>query len=151
MCTTLCKFFFVCKCHKNKDRNQPQTHTQTRQEWMIFIYKKLNGARKVYLYYIYLVCVFCYFRENPTCVFWIGSTLWNTCNIPVYIILIKRKKRKKRRKYSVHNFSWHMQYSKTFWVISRRITDIEYDYNIYNIFLAVLCHDFNRQNIATEN
>ena len=44
-----------------------------------------------------------------------------------------------------------MQYSETFWVISRRITDIEYDYNIYNIFLAVLCHDFNRQNIATEN
>ena len=38
--------------------------------------------------------MFWYSKESPACVSWVYSTLWNTCNISMHIILIKRKKKK---------------------------------------------------------
>ena len=81
-----------------------------RTEWTIFIFKNLcDGGIKVYLYYIHLVCMFWYSKENPACVLWIDSTLWNTRNILLNIIRMKRKE-KKRWKESLREMCPNMEF-----------------------------------------
>ena len=65
--------------------------------------------RKKYNCVIYILYVLLYQKALP------GLRLnpWNTCNISMYIILMKRKE-KKKRKYSFRNFSEHMQHYEKF-------------------------------------
>ena len=60
--------------------------------------KTVCREKSTFILNVYLVCMFCYSKENPACVSWIDSTLWNSCNISMHIIIIKRKERKNRRK-----------------------------------------------------
>ena len=81
--------------------------------WSLFACKDLGGERKVY-WYIDHVYIFWHSKEHPGCVSWIDSTLSSMRNISVHLILIKRKKRKRNKKYSVYNFSEHVQHCETF-------------------------------------
>ena len=81
-----------------------------RTGWTIFTFKNLyDGEIKVYLYYIHLVRMFWYSKENPACVLRIDSTLWNTCNILPNIIPMK-KKEKKRWKESLREMCPNMEF-----------------------------------------
>ena len=41
-----------------------------RNRWTMFVCKKLYGERKAILHYIYLLCMFWYYKENLACVLW---------------------------------------------------------------------------------
>ena len=63
-------------------------------------------------------------KENPVCILWIDSTLWNMCNILMRITYNYEKKGKKRKKYPVYNFLEHVPQSEIFWkIIKHSITN----------------------------
>ena len=79
-----------------------------------YLLVKTLVERETYIDNIYHVYIFWYSKEHPGCVSWIDSTLSSMRNISVHLILIKRNKRKRNKKYSVYNFSKHVQHCETF-------------------------------------
>ena len=111
---------------------------------MHFSCVKIVLGKCVYLYCIYLACIFYYslqfifymwiphskecYKKRELIIIqkwtlfndsWLDSSSWITCNISMQRVIIGRKKGKKRKqKYSVHNFSEHLQHYEAFWKVN---------------------------------
>ena len=94
------------------DRNEGQ---------YLFAKKYIEEERYIYIISCMYVLVF---QRTPVCVLWIDSTLWNTSNISMHIILIKGKKRRKR-KTKIFTFLNKYNITKPIEFARGKFTDIE--------------------------